>query len=172
VRRGDGVVAIALVLGLSACGGGSAGTGGAGGSGAPGGSTISSAPLSGTVGGQPWTFAAGQTDAFLSTNSDTFFANLFDVPVASPCVDLRPAGVVRSLILNIPKAVGHYAISLQLNQTFSYDDGTGTTQNDVATSGALDVTSITDTTLKGGVKMAYGAPNSVDGQFEITICTQ
>ena len=133
---------------------------------------VSSAPLSGTIAGQPWTFVAGQTDFFLSKDDDNFFATLFDKPFASPCVELEPAGADHHLILSIPKAVGHYTLSLDLNQTFSYDDATGTPQNDIAISGVLDVTTLTATSLQGGVKMAYDANNSVDGQFVLGVCAQ
>jgi hypothetical protein len=132
---------------------------------------ISGAPLTGKIDNQPWTFVAGQTDAFLSSTGDQYFANLFDMPFSAPCAALQPQGATRSIILNLPKTAGHYSLSLQLNQTFSYDDGTGTSQNDIATIGALDVTEISATTIRGGVRMAYGAKDAVDGQFEITICT-
>jgi hypothetical protein len=146
------------IAGLPACGGD--------GDGAPG--MIAAVPLAGTIDGQPWTFVAGQTDAFLS-DGDTFFATLFDKPFAAPCDELQPQGATHSLILNIPKAVGRYALSLRLNQTFSYPKG-GSTQNDIATSGTLEVIELTATSLSGGVKMSTGARNSVEGQFMITIC--
>jgi hypothetical protein len=147
---------VAFAVGLGACGG----------DGGPGGSSVSTATLSGMINSVPWTFVAGQTDSFLSSNSDTFFANLFDMPFADPCNELRPAGVTRSIILNIPKKVGHYSLSLALNQTFSYDPD----QNDIATSGELDVNTLTATSIQGGVKMAFEGKDSVDGQFEIAIC--
>jgi hypothetical protein len=121
------------------------------------------------IDGQPWTFVAGQTDAFLSEGDDTFFATLFDKPFTSPCDEFQPQDATHSLILNIPKAVGRYAISLKLNQTFSYPKG-ASIQNDIATSGTLEVTELTATSLSGGVKMAYGSRDSVEGQFTITVC--
>jgi hypothetical protein len=151
---------VLLSAGLAACGGGET-------------FAISNQPLGGKINGTPWAFVAGQTDAFLSGgSSDTFFANLFDQALTSPCTELQPPDSTRGLILSIPKAVGRYAITLELNQTFSYDDGTGTTQNDIATSGDLEVTELTATSLRGGVKMAFGANDVVDGQFELTICAQ
>jgi hypothetical protein len=151
------VLVAAAAAGLAACGGSDGG--------APG--TIANQPLAGKVGGQAWTFVAGQTDAFLSEMN--FFATLFDKPFASPCAELRPQDATHSLILNIPKAIGRYAISLSLNQTFSYPDGSST-QNDIATTGTLEVTELTATSLSGGVKMAYGTKDSVEGQFMITVC--
>ena len=148
---------------LGGCGDGSGG-GGAGGS-------VSSQPLAGTINGKPWTFVAGQTDAFLSKSSDTYFADLYDQALDTACGS-PPSGANRQLILNIPKTVGHYTLSLNLNQTFSYNDDKGDAQNDIAVSGQLDVTSITATKIQGGVNMAQGSGNSVNGQFEITICDQ
>ena len=148
------------VVGLAACGGDDGG--------APG--TIATQPLAGMIDGQPWSFVAGKTDAFLSETGDKFFATLFDKPFASsPCDEFEPQDATHSLILNIPKAVGRYALSLSLNQTFSYPKG-NSTQNDIATSGTLEVTELTATSLSGGVKMAYGSRDSVEGQFMITVC--
>ena len=157
----------ALAVGLGACGGTAAG-----GTGVTVGGSVSSQPLAGTIHGKPWTFVAGETDHFLSQSGSNFFASLYDQAIDSPCLGTDPQGTTRRLILNIPMAVGHYALSLDLNQTFSYDDGTGTYQNDIATSGVLDVTTLTATSLQGGIKMAYDAKNSVDGQFELGICAQ
>ena len=145
------------VAGLAACGG----------DGAPG--TVATQPLAGVIDGQPWTFVAGQTDGFLSETGDEFFATLFDKPFSSPCDQFQPQDATHWLILNIPKAVGRYALSLSLNQTFSYPKG-NSTQNDIATSGTIEVTELTATSLSGGVKMAYGSKDSVEGQFMITIC--
>ena len=163
-RWGSRALVAALAVGLGACGGTAAG-------GTVGG-LVSSQSLAGTIDGKPWTFVAGETNHFLSQSSTNFFASLYEQAIDSPCLGTDPQGTTRLLILNIPMAVGHYALSLDLNQTFSYDDGTGTYQNDVATSGVLDVTTLTASSLQGGVKMAYDAQNSVDGQFELGICAQ
>ena len=153
-----------LATGLVACGGGTADGNGS--------STVSSQPLAGTIDGQPWTFVAGQTDHFLSKPT-TFFATLYDQPIPTACTAGDPPGAARSLILNIPTKVGEYPLSLALNQTFVYSTGVDNGfQNDIATTGLLEVTSLTATTIQGGVKMAVGATDSVDGQFEISICAQ
>ena len=39
--------------------------------------TIDDGPLTGMVYGQPWTFQAGGTDAFLSEGDDNFFATFY-----------------------------------------------------------------------------------------------
>jgi hypothetical protein len=156
----------ALAFGLGACGGGGDGGAGVGNLGAP----ISNQTLSGKIDGQPWTFVAGETDSSLSQGSDKLFATLFDQPITTACTGFDPPDSDHRLILNIPKAVGTYALSLSLNQTFSYSDASGTSQNDIATSGVLQVTNLTDTTLQGGVRMQFGSNDSVEGMFQITVC--
>jgi hypothetical protein len=154
----------ALATSLVACGGGTTDGNGS--------SSVSSQPLAGMIDGQPWTFIAGQTDHFLSKPT-TFFATLYDQPIPTACTPGDPPGAARSLILNIPAKVGEYPMSLAFNQTFVYSTGVNNGfQNDIATTGLLEVTSLTTTTVQGGVKMALGTNDSVDGQFEISICAQ
>jgi len=57
-RTGFGVAALCLGLALDLGGCGSSGGGGG---------AISSDPLSGKIGGQPWTLVTAQTDSFLSS---------------------------------------------------------------------------------------------------------
>jgi hypothetical protein len=137
----------------------------AGGCGSGGGSTsISSQPLSGKIGGQPWTFATGQTDSFLTTASRytvDAYAETF-----TPCMGTASA-TANEVILNFPTAVGSYTVSLDLNQTFYI---AATNDNLVATSGQIVISDITATTITGGASFAYDAENSVDGQFVATLC--
>jgi hypothetical protein len=152
---------LGLSLGLSlplaiGCGGGGSGGGPSG--------TISSGPLSGTIGGQPWTFATGQTDFFLSTDSQ-YFVDTYAATFTA-CTDVPPADAY-DLIMIIPKTVGSYALGQNLSATFSM---ASTNTNVFATSGQLVIDSITATTISGGAKFAAGADNTVDGQFEATLC--
>ena len=64
-----GVGAALACCGLSACGGEGGGRGA--------GDAISTQPLSGKIGGKAWTFATGETNAFLSMEA-TFFVDLYD----------------------------------------------------------------------------------------------
>lgn len=155
-----------LASGLGACGGGGA----SGGAGAP----IASQPLSGKIDGVPWTFVVGETDAFLSSTSTTFFTNLYDVPLDSPCAAGFPSASARALIFNIPMAVGSYQLSFanDLTATFTYKDATGTYQNDIAISGQLDVVALTATTISGAARISIDANDSVEGQFQVSICAQ
>ena len=136
----------------------------AGGCGSGGSTTISSQPLSGKIGGQPWTFMTGETDSVQLT------ANQYSVDAYgesfTPCTGSASL-TADALFLNFPMAVGNYAVTLQLNQTF-YVAATG--DNLIAHSGEIDITDINATTITGGANFAFDANNSVDGQFQATIC--
>jgi len=159
VRAGFGYGLVLSCLTLAACGGGS--SGGAGG-------PIADHVLSGQVGGKSWSFVAGETDAFLST--DHYFTDLYDMPVDARCAGASPTGSTRQMILNIPKVVGEYPLSLALNATFSYDDGTGTYQNKIATQGLLEVKVLSSTELQGAARVHFDDGNSVEGTFVVEIC--
>jgi hypothetical protein len=145
-----GLAAFAVSCGSSSGGGGS--------------TTISSQPLSGKLGGQPWTLGTGVTNSFLSTSSQYWvdaYAESF-----TPCTGSASANA-DEIIMNLPMAVGNYALSLNLNQTFYV---AATSDNIVAITGEIDITEITATTITGGANFAADANNSVDGQFQMTIC--
>ncbi len=126
--------------------------------------TISSQPLAGTIGGQPWTFVTGETDDFLSS-ADSFFTTLYPTTYTA-CSFGRPTDVSEVLI-ELPTAPGSYDLSFAMNATL-YDTTTDT--NWVATRGRVVVDSVTATTVTGGMHLIYNASNTVDGQFQVTIC--
>jgi hypothetical protein len=126
---------------------------------------LSDQMLTGEVGGQTWTFAAGQTDAFLSEGEDDFFATLYPTTFTT-CGFSEPGG--DHLIVAIPKQPGEYEMSLSRNMTFVVGDS----QNLIATQGKIVVDEVTDTTVKGGLVAAYDGSNEVNGRFEITICPE
>ena len=153
--RGAGIpagmwcLALAIVAGCGSSGGGSA--------------TISSQPLSGKIGGQPWTLATAETNSFNSS------ATQYSVDAYSesftPCSGTAST-TADILTLNFPMAVGTYAVTLNLNQTFYIPPS----DNLIATSGTIVISEVTATTITGGANFAYNADNSVDGQFQATIC--
>ncbi len=149
IQAGVWCLALAIVAGCGSSGGGSA--------------TISSQPLSGKIGGQPWTLVTAETDTFLS--SATQYAVDAYSESFTPCSGTA-SGTTDSLILNFPMAVGTYAVTLNLNQTFSVPP----IDNFIATSGTIVISEITATTITGGANFAYDADNSVNGQFQATIC--
>lgn len=125
---------------------------------------ISTGTLAGTVGGQPWTFQAGHTSAFLSDGEPDFFASLY--PAAFTACGLSEPGGPHILVA-IPKEVGDYDLSLSLNMTFVHDD-----QNLISTDGRIVVDSVTETRVTGGLHAIYDGDNEVDGQFDVTVCAE
>lgn len=152
MSRGAGIQAsvwcLAVVIGAG-CGSGSA--------------TISSQPLSGKIGGQPWTLVTAETNS-VPLSPTQYSVNAYSESF-TPCSGTA-SGTTDSLILNFPMAVGTYAVTLNLNQTFYIPPS----DNLIATSGTIVISEVTATTISGGANFAYNADNSVDGQFQATIC--
>ncbi len=128
-----------------------------------GGEDIVSTPLAGQVDGQPWTFVAGHTSAFLSEGEDDFFATLY-ASSFTPCGFSEPGG--NHLIVSIPKTPGDYDMGFGRNMTFVVGDS----DNLVTLDGRIVVDSVTDTKVTGGLYGSYSGDNEVNGRFEITIC--
>jgi hypothetical protein len=119
--------------------------------------------MTGKVGGQTWTFAAGHTSAFLSEGEPDFFASLYPMAFTA-CGFSEPSG--NHLIIALPKTPGEYEMSLSRNMTFVVGDST----NLIATNGKIFVDEVTATTVKGGLVAKYDGENEVNGRFEVTIC--
>ena len=128
---------------------------------------ISEQTLQGEVGGQPWTFVAGDTSAFLS-DEETFFAALYAEDFEA-CGFSQPSG--NSLIISIPTAPGDYELSLQRNMTFVVETGSGP-DNLIATEGRIVVDEVTATTVTGGIHARYDGDNEIDGTFTVEICPE
>jgi hypothetical protein len=133
---------------------------------------ISTTTLSGKVGGQPWTLMNGETDAFLSMNQPQFFTTMYTEPV-TPCTGAGFSVATNQLILNLPMTPGDYMLGLDLNATFVVDPQDSTQiKNLVATQGRIIVDLVTATSISGGAHIQYDGDNTVNGQFEATICAQ
>jgi hypothetical protein len=102
---------IVFLLGIAlgaGCGGGSS-DGGGGGSGG-GTTTISTQMLAGTIGGQAWTFATGETNAALST-PDEFWVDLYAATFDS-CLAFAAPSDADNVTMMMPKTPGSYPLSL------------------------------------------------------------
>ncbi len=128
---------------------------------------ISKVPMSGKIGGEPWTLGTAETLAFLSMDA-RFFINAYAETFA-PCTGAGSSVTGNYLILNVPKAPGDYALSLSLNETFFVQSNN---HNNVATQGRLVVDEVTATTVSGGGHFQFDSDNYVDGQFVAQICAQ
>jgi len=137
-----------------------------GGDGGPGGGTpITEQPLTGKIGGQPFTFATGETDAFLSMG-DRYFVTLYGSAFTACAVGGAPFSA-SSVIFEVPKAAGTY--KLGLTQTATLYDG-AVSYNHVATRGSIVIDAIAGTTISGGASITFDANNAVNGKFTATIC--
>lgn len=126
---------------------------------------ISSAPLSGVIGGDAWSLGSAETNAFLS-KSDQFYMVAYPQAIAA-CTNAGGTVPGNWLILNIPKQTGDYLLGDGLNGTF-FVQSTGF--NYRATQGRIIVNQVTDTMLSGGVNIQFDGDNDVDGEFSATIC--
>jgi hypothetical protein len=145
--------ALALLLAVAACGGGGGDV------------EVSDTPLAGTVNGQPWTFTAGHTSAFLSEGEPDFFA-IMHATQFEACGFSEPAG--DHLIVSIPKTVGDYEMSLSQNMTFVVGDS----NNLIATEGRIVVEEVLADKVRGKLHGIFDDDNEVDGKFEVTICAE
>jgi hypothetical protein len=148
----------ALVLSLfvlaGACGGSDAGS-----------HAIGTGTLSGKIGGQAWSLESGETDAFLSMDDPDFFTSLYTEAVA-PCNGDGFSVASNQLIVMVPMTPGDHEKSV----TFVVNPQ-GTVKN-LITTGHVVVAEVTATTVSGGIYAHYDGDNSVDGQFQATICAQ
>ena len=129
---------------------------------------ISMAPMSGKIGGEPWTLGTAETVTFMSNTSSQFYIDAY-ADTFAPCTGSGSALTGNLLLLNVPKTAGDYALSLALSQTFFVRS---TNHNNVATQGRMVVDEVTATTVGGGAHFQFDNDNEVDGQFVAQICTQ
>lgn len=121
--------------------------------------------LSGKIGGQAWSLGTAQSDSFLST-SDRYWVEMYAETFTVCNSSEAPTGSNR-LIVSLPKTTGSYDVSLKLNATFFISSSN---DNLVATTGRIQIDSITASTVTGGLNITYNADNSLDGQFQATTC--
>lgn len=154
-------LACGIVLFALGCSGGDEGDDGGGNDVA-----ITDAPLSGTVGGEPWTVARAGTDFFLSEGEPDYWTDLYASP-GSAC-ESNSLDDGNHLILQAPREPGEYPLSLSYNATFVIVGDV--TDNLVATTGRVVIDEVTSSVIRGGAYLRYDADNTVNGRFEITIC--
>jgi hypothetical protein len=142
-------------LALAGCGGGDDGDSGSG--------SIPSGTLTGKIGGEPWTFAGGRTDSFLS-DPDHYFIELYATAV-SDCDAFPPAG--NSVTVIAPRKVGQFALGTSgASATIFVEEGS----ENLFAEGRLSITELTATGIKGGLSISIDGANSVGGEFTATIC--
>lgn len=128
---------------------------------------IGSGPLGGKIGGESFTFIAGETDSFLS-DDEQFFASLYADPITTAC-QLGPSSTKHHLLLNIPTKPGDYELGLSLTATFVLETNSGS-ENLGATRGRLVVDEVTADSIRGKAHVVFDAANEVDGVFQVARC--
>jgi hypothetical protein len=123
---------------------------------------VGTQPLAGKVGGQPWTFAHGSTNAFLSGSRPDFFGELY----ADGTPGCGTFSTSNRVILAIPKAPGDYPFTTQRNGTFVV----GGSSNLVAMQGRIIVEQVTTDAVTARVHMVFDGSNEIDGEFVASIC--
>lgn len=124
---------------------------------------IDTGTLSGKIDGAAWKFVSGETDSFLS-DEKSFFTKLYAEKVDACGFSSNPEYLI---LLDVPAKVGDYDLGFTQNVTLAHNS-----DNNVATTGKLSVTSVTDTKIEAGVYAIFGddPDNEVNGQFTATIC--
>ena len=149
---------VSLVVLFAACGG----TGSDTGSDAVELDEISDQPLQGVIGGAAWTYAGGETDSFLSDDTE-FFTTFYGVADGEDC---GFGGGSTDFILSVPTEVGTFPFSLSRNATFTFGDN----ENAVTIDGTVRVDSIGDDEITGGVYAVFDDENEIDGNFTVSRC--
>ena len=127
--------------------------------------SISSQILSGKIGGQTWSLATAQSDAFLS-DSTKYFVTMYPTAFTA-CQSFAEPSDVNEILVDLPNKPGSYTLGMTMTATFY---NVSTLDNLGATRGRIQIDSITSTTISGGANFTYNADNTIDGQFQVTIC--
>lgn len=130
---------------------------------------LSSRPLAGYVGGQPWFFGHGHAILLDTEDDPAFIAQLYEGDY-TPCADRDPMGVSH-LLADLPLTAGTYSLSDSRNLTFVNYDAEGELQaNVMAFSGQLVIEEITSQSITGSLYSRAGEGQEVNGRFSLTVC--
>jgi hypothetical protein len=151
------VICLSLLV-FTGCGGGND-------TGASSSVAISNQTLSGKIGGQAWTLGTAESTASLSTG-DQYFVEMYP-DTFTACTTGGASISSNTLIVDLPKTAGSYTLGMNLTATFYI---ASTSENLATTSGRIQINSVTATTVTGGLNITYNADNTLDGQFQATIC--
>lgn len=124
--------------------------------------------LSGKIGGSPWAYADGYSDISSGTASIT----LTLAQDEEGCSIGFAEG--NQVFFDVPAETGLYLLKFDLsgstdNQTVTLLEIDGFVNN-IATEGAIEILSITETTITGRIDAHIDGDNTVNGNFAVTIC--
>jgi len=124
-------------------------------------------PLSGQIGGVPWTAKGAVARAELSTGS-TLFVEAYGEERRRLCTEV--GALPPSIILTVPVTPGNYPFTHAINATFLVNDAS---QTNLATShGRLEVSKLDDGTVEIGLNAEFDEKNRVNGRIAVEVCVE
>lgn len=127
--------------------------------------SVSTDNLSGVIGGEGWEFAQGHTDAFLSDDTG-YYAELYAETFTACEPFSEPSGA--AVLVRLPTTPGDYTFGLKRSATFFEPPG----DNTIALEGRLEVYEVTDSVVRAGMHAVVDPQYTVNGRFEVEICTE
>ena len=110
-------------------------------------------------------------------DTGTLSVRIYDVSETDEVCDIF-GGESVSIIFSIPETVGLYELFIDLDafegQTVTLvnpNGEDGIPQNNIATIGAVEILSVSDTEVKGRMDATLDAQNTVNGNFSLSSCT-
>jgi hypothetical protein len=127
--------------------------------------------LSGKIGNTEWEYGDGYAEVYgLEANSE-LHVDLFMELDGEGC-DLIPAG--NEVLFTVPNKVGIYPLKGNLsdleNSMFINMFEEETTMNHLASKGAIEILSITESTVTGRVDAKVDEANTINGNFTVNVC--
>jgi hypothetical protein len=128
--------------------------------------------LSGKIGGTAWSMLSGYASYSVSGQDTTVSFTCYNFASDSPCSATATGDEVS---FSLPKKVGVYTLKLDWsdlgnNRTvilFERDSY----MNNIASEGAVEIISISDTQIKGRIDATSDTDNTVNGNFTVSLCS-
>jgi hypothetical protein len=124
---------------------------------------VSDSNLSGVIGGVAWEFAQGDTDAFFA--DEEHHGRLYSSTYTA-CEGFGPSEP--KVLVRLPKTPGEYILGANRSATFFEPPS----DNTIAMEGRLEVYEVSDTLVKAGLHAVFDSLYTVNGKFEVEICTE
>lgn len=128
--------------------------------------------LSGKIEGESWTYADGFAETSIFEDEEILNIDLFLAQANPACeVEQREGDAV---FFFVPNAVGVYHLSFDLGsfdgQVVTLLDDVDIPFNTIATKGAIEILTITDTEVTGRIDARADGDNYVNGNFRVSFC--
>jgi len=127
--------------------------------------------LQGEIEGDNWTYADGYVETTTLEGVESLSVNLMLTQADGACETFSVEG--DQVFFTVPNEVGVYKLKFDLStfsgQTVTLFD-TETVLNTIATEGAIEILTITDTEVTGRVDARYDKTNYVNGNFTVSFC--